>query len=218
MPHQTRHDVSHHDVAARRIWREVWACALALGLSPIAACGSDKQTATCPHPGQATPGAQDTHCAGVTPQSVALSTCHQGAPAGDANTMAADGNMLMSVYGPAMYGTQGSDDDCKYNVTWHADPICENQDVMFYVMPTYLADGGAVTGAKPRLEVFLNDTTPAPNTNQVPTETSPGAYSVGPIRFDRPGQWTIRWHLFEDCTDYAESSPHGHAAFYVTVF
>ena len=48
------------------------------------------------------------------------------------------------------------------------------------------------------------------------TETSPGTYTYGPIRFDASGKWTVRFHLYEDCVD-GDTSPHGHAAFFVTV-
>lgn len=191
--------------------------ALLSGLVHIAACGSSKQDAACANPGGPTAGVQDAHCASTTPQVVDATTCGQTAPDEADGSTAGSSTDANSIYGPTMYGTQGNDDDCKYNVVWHAEPICENTDVTFYVTPTYLADGSKVTGAMPRLEVFLNDTTPAPNTVQKFTETSPGTYSVGPIRFDKPGQWTIRWHLFEYCSDFSEASPHGHAAFYVTV-
>ena len=47
-------------------------------------------------------------------------------------------------------------------------------------------------------------------------------YKVGPIRFDAAGNapghyWTVRFHLYEECNDSPEDSPHGHAAFYVSV-
>jgi hypothetical protein len=64
--------------------------------------------------------------------------------------------------------------------------------------------------------VFLNDTHPAPNTDQKSTEGPDGTYRVGPIRFDGKGQWTVRFHFHEDCDD-SETSPHGHAAFFVSV-
>ena len=48
-------------------------------------------------------------------------------------------------------------------------------------------------------------------------ETSPGTYKIGPIVFDRPGGWVVRFHFFGSCDDYLDTSPHGHAAFFVTV-
>jgi hypothetical protein len=47
-------------------------------------------------------------------------------------------------------------------------------------------------------------------------EISPGTYRVGPILFDKPGRWVVRFHFFETCFD-APDSPHGHAAFYIQV-
>src|SRR5437867_328431 len=73
------------------------------------------------------------------------------------------------------------------------------------------------TAAKPRAEVYLSDVHPAPNTRQKPVEESPGTYTVGPIRFDAPGQWTVRFHFFEECADVLEESPHGHVAFLAQV-
>ena len=66
-------------------------------------------------------------------------------------------------------------------------------------------------------EVFLDTTHPAPTSGQKVTESPAGTDKVGPIRFDKAGQWTVRWHLFEQCDDTIGNSPHGHAAFYVAV-
>jgi len=57
----------------------------------------------------------------------------------------------------------------------------------------------------------------APNTRPITKIISPGVYSVGPVRFDQAGRWTVRFHFFETCLDAREDSPHGHAAFYVDV-
>jgi hypothetical protein len=66
--------------------------------------------------------------------------------------------------------------------------------------------------------VYLSDTHVAPTTDQKFLETAmPGVYTVGPVRFDASGMWTVRFHFFETCTDFAEDSPHGHAAFYLNV-
>jgi len=37
------------------------------------------------------------------------------------------------------------------------------------------------------------------------------------ITFDAAGDWTVRYHFYEDCNDAPEDSPHGHAAFLVHV-
>ena len=78
------------------------------------------------------------------------------------------------------------------------------------------ADGKPVLGAEPDSDVFLNDTHAAPNAGTKSAEKGNGVYEIGPIRFDQPGQWTVRFHFFGICPD-APDSPHGHAAFYVNV-
>ena len=48
-------------------------------------------------------------------------------------------------------------------------------------------------------------------------EIAPGVYKVGPIQFSRAGIWQVRFHLFEECSDDPDDSPHGHAAFFIQV-
>jgi hypothetical protein len=156
-------------------------------------------------------GPADKHC-GATVQTTSQASCH----------LTSDGGTAPGIdYGPTLDNAEGDDDDCKYHVKWSASEIAENQDVTITVVATKKSDGSPVVGAAPApynmAEVFLNDTHPAPNTDQKAPESPPGTYAVGPLRFDAPGKWTVRFHLFEDCTDFAEDSPHGHAAFYVQV-
>ena len=89
--------------------------------------------------------------------------------------------------------------------------------VNFTVTATVKETGAAATSAKLLVEVYLNETHPAPNTNQKTTEQSGGTYVVGPVQFDAPGQWTVRFHLHDDCSDEPKDSPHGHAAFFIGV-
>jgi hypothetical protein len=169
-------------------------------------------------------GPADMHCVGVPVQSTSQADCHLTA---SADAGAGTGGGATSDYGATMYDSQGDDDDCKYHVAWTSTPIAENSNVTFTVVATNLGDGtpltgpGATTGvgagANVLAEVYLSDIHPAPNTNQMADETSPGTYTVGPIQFDAPGKWTVRFHFFEDCSDIAADSPHGHAAFYVDV-
>lgn len=119
-------------------------------------------------------------------------------------------------YGATMYGTEADDDDCKYHVKYTVAPAGASQ-VTFGLTLTATVDGAPVTGATPRAEVFLDDKHPAPNSGATSTETASGTYTLGPIAFDAPGRWTVRFHFFEDCSDLSEESPHGHAAFYVDV-
>lgn len=171
----------------------------------VALVGCSSSSSSAGPAGGAVQGALDAHC-GSTQTTVDPSTCHVPPPA-DAG--AAD-------YGATCYGTEADDDDCKYHVTWTSTPIRQNTDVTFTITSKNRAGGAPTTGAEPRLEIYLNDTHLAPNTKQAATETSPGVYSVGPVRFDAPGRWTVRFHFSETCND-GEHSPHGHVAFFVDV-
>ncbi len=133
-----------------------------------------------------------------------------------------DAGADQSDYGPTLYGTEADDDDCKYHVKWSVSCVTENRDVTFNVTVTKKTDGKPLTGAHPRLEVFLpnaDDSSehPAPNSGQAQKETAAGVYTIGPVRFDEPGKWTARFHFREECVDLTEDSPHGHAAFYIDV-
>jgi hypothetical protein len=126
-----------------------------------------------------------------------------------------------------MFGHEGDDDDCKYHVSWTSTSICEGAGgVEFTVVATYLGTTKPVTGAHIHPEVFT--TTPgdaacddmstheSPSTFEILGENPPGTYT-GRILFDKPGQWTVRYHLNENCLDVLPNSPHGHAAFHLTV-
>ena len=122
-----------------------------------------------------------------------------------------------SDYGPTMYGAAGNDDDCKYYVSWVATPIKEGADTYFTVTALRLADMQPVRCAGVRADTSLSITHGVPAPAQPAPEIAPGVYKVGPIRFDAPGIWTERFHLFEECDDGPDDSPHGHAAFYINV-
>ncbi len=136
---------------------------------------------------------------------------------GDTSDAGASDAAATSDYGPTMYGSAGNDDDCKYYVSWVSTPIQENADTYFTVTALRLSDMQPVrcAGIRPDTSLSLTHGVPAPS--QPATEISPGVYKVGPIRFDAPGIWTERFHLFEECSDDPDDSPHGHAAFYVNV-
>jgi hypothetical protein len=138
-----------------------------------------------------------------------------------------DGTCGMSDYGPTIYGTSGGDDDCKYDVSWTSTPVCENGNVYFTVTVKKRAgaDGKPallneepLTGASVTAEVYFNDcATIAPNSGQTTTELGNGMYKVGPIQFSQSGNWVVRFHFNECCSDDPADSPHGHAAFWVSV-
>ena len=172
-------------------------------------------------------GAADTHCEGKPIVVVDPAACHADAGAGhsdeDAGDAGEDAGMKHDEptdgaddYGPAQYGSEGEDDECKYHVTWTSSPVTANADVTLVVVATKRKDSSPVAAAKPYAEIFLDDQTPGPNTPVTTTETSPGTYTIGPVRFSKSGKWTVRFHFAADCND-GETSPHGHAAFFVNV-
>jgi hypothetical protein len=151
-------------------------------------------------------GPADTHCNGVKPQPTSMKVCQMK-------------GMASTDYGKTMYGIEADDDDCKYDVKWSSTAIYENYDVAFTMTATRLTDGKPASGSLSYMEVFLDDKHPAPDTQPEPSskEDPPGTYTISPFQFDAKGKWTVRFHLFEQCTDISEESPHGHAAFYVDV-
>jgi hypothetical protein len=185
--------------------------------------------ATCAAPGAATPGQADTHCSGGKVQTTSMASCHpQDAAAGDGGTSSGDDGGAPCPYGDTAYGQESDDDDCKYHVTWSARAICEGvAGVPFTVVATNKTDGSPLTGAGTVAEVFTTspgsppgcDNTsshPGPNSGVVLTEGPAGTYK-GNIVFDAPGQWTVRFHFHEECADLLDDSPHGHAAYHLTV-
>jgi len=181
----------------------IFACGVAV-LVAVACSGDDGPT------GGPVAGAADTHCTlpdgGTQAQVVNLASCTPIA-GGDAGV----------DYGPTLYNAEADDDDCKYHLKFTNSAVRENTDVNFTATVTNKVGGASTRNTPIALEVFLNTTHPGPNTNQTSSETSPGTYNVGPIRFDLPGQWTVRFHLHEDCADQAPDSPHGHVAFFINV-
>jgi hypothetical protein len=192
---------------------------------------------SCTPEGKAAPGPADTHCKGATPQAVEPSACgvtDAGMPAdaGSGDAGAEDAGPRPGLcgengpdYGATMYGREGDDDDCKYHVTYTTSPICRNDGTYFVVTAEYLTRSGApLTGACTFAELCLNDSHAAPNVDQRPptgdqivVEGPPGTYTIGPILFDEPGDWTVRFHFNELCCDVLPGSPHGHAAFHIDV-
>ena len=155
---------------------------------------------------------QHDHAAGGAGGEGAATSASGGAGAGGDDS-GADENAAV------LYNASGDDDDCKYHVSWTSTPVTENKDVMFTVTLTRLADDRPATGAEVTPEVTLDDTHVSPSTDfgSMESPAGSGVYKVGPIRFDQAGRWVVRFHFFEDCSDVPEDSPHGHAAFFVSV-
>jgi hypothetical protein len=196
-----------------RLFAFTTAALSAVGL--FVACSSSTSNgpadATCPSPGKPTAGAADMHCQGQAPQPVSEASCHvtdAGATGGG------DGGTPPDTcdYGATMFGTEGDDDDCKYHVVWSSTPLCEGAaGVQFTVKITSLVNNAPVTGIPMGVvpEVFIPtdpnaacddmSTHPSPSApNLVETPANSGTY-VGNVVFDAAGQWTIRFHIHEEC-------------------
>lgn len=199
-----------------KIWFIGGASAAAIVIS-IVACST---TPTGPA-GGAVSGAQDTHC-GTTKQATSQASCQPSPDAGadDAGHSHADDagepDGGGSEYGQTMFNQAGAEDECKYDISWTSTPIYRDTDVTFTLTAKNRADGVATTGAEPDTEIFLDATHPAPNAGTKTVEKGGGVYTIGPVRFDKAGRWTVRFHFFDGCVD-GPTSPHGHAAFYVDV-
>lgn len=166
-------------------------------VSALAACSSST--------GGPVEGAADNHC-GKTVQATDPAVCTAMGTAHEHEEEHA-----------TLYNAEGDDDDCKYHVKWTADDVEQNTDVTFHVTVTSKVDGKGVTGANPDIEAFLSNTHGAPEAATKTTDDGGGAYTIGPVRFDASGKWTVRFHFFDECTEVDEATPHSHVAFYVSV-
>ncbi len=183
---------------------------------------------SCANPGEATQGPSDTHCrlpdGGMLVQPTNSASCYTVEPTDGGDSQACE-------YGATMFGHEGDEDNCKFHVTWqNLTPICESAGGVLFQVTATRTDGSPLTGANPGAEVFTTtqgdwdasgycdvaSTHIGPNSYEAPfLENPPGTYT-GAIVFDRSGQWTIRFHFFGNCFN-APDSPHGHAAFHITV-
>lgn len=212
----------------------------ALGtLSLNVSCSSDTSTPGAPGDpavGGPVAGPADAHCVGQAPVSVEPAACdtpeasEEGGASGDEPAGAEGGSDCNqthdSEYGATLYNSDGDDDDCKYHASWTSTPVRVNEDVTVTVTTTNLISGEGLQtladGKRPltRVEVYQpcdpNRFGPSQNNKPKFEQVSPGVYSVGPLRFDQPGRWVVRFHFYEQCLD-GEGSPHGHVAFFVEV-
>jgi hypothetical protein len=185
----------------------------------IVACSSDDTSDSGPRydsTAAAVAGAPDTHCGGKV-VTVSEAAC-KAAPAEEHghDHADADADAAPHEHAATLFNSEGDDGDCKYHVKWTSGAVGEDADVYLQAAVTTKADGEPVAGAPVSAEVYLDETHPAPNSGAKTTETAPGRYVIGPIRFDAPGRWTVRFHIHGDCND-GETSPHGHVAFFTQV-
>jgi hypothetical protein len=152
-----------------------------------------------------------------------------GTPSAGGAASAPDCNLAHDASdGDTMYNTSGDDDDCKYHVSWTSTPIRKGQNVTFTVTASTKAGAPLerISAQKPgatalsQIEPYIpcepTHFPPGADLRAPITEMMPGVFSVGPIVFDKSGRWVVRFHFYEECVD-SETSPHGHAAFFVDV-
>ena len=194
-----------------RVRRLLWV--LLATLAGGAACSeADDEPAACLDGGGPVAGPADNHCSAAQQ----IGQCVTGA---DATALAAQSDEEEEVMG-IFYGREADDDDCKYHIRFENSCITQDQPVTFTVQLTRKSDGAAAPGADPDgPEIYLADdpSHPSPSNDFTATEGPPGTYKIGPVVFDRPGRWVVRFHFFETCSDIPEDAPHGHTAFYIDV-
>jgi hypothetical protein len=135
------------------------------------------------------------------------------------NLCASDAGASSGGFGDTRNNSAGNDDDCKYFVSFiSSEGICATNRVYFTVSLKDAIKMQPIAHAQNvRLEVF-NTTTMAPvsTATSMTSETAAGVYKIGPISFSSSGNYTIRFHFYENCSA-TPSSPHGHAAFFINV-
>lgn len=190
---------------------------LLLGLMTAgAACSGDEadEPAACVGGGGPVSGPADTHCIDSSGTAIvqSIGACMTGAAGA-----AAPESDAVEEFG-VFYGAAASDDGCKYDVSFTHSCIVQNEPVTFDVSLRRKSDGSAATGARPTtVEVYMEDGHISPSNDFRGPERPPGTYAIGPVEFDRPGRWVVRFHFFETCSDIPADSPHGHTAFYIDV-
>jgi hypothetical protein len=118
------------------------------------------------------------------------------------------------------YGSESADDDCKYDTSFSTTCLEVGKNVTISLTLRQRATGNPGNGGHPDSpEIFLADKPShiSPSNSIKATEGPLGTYQIGPVVFDQPGRWVIRFHYFESCSDIPPDSPHGHVAFYVDV-
>jgi len=118
------------------------------------------------------------------------------------------------------YGSEAADDDCKYDTSFSTTCLEVGKNVTVSLNLRQRATGNPGNGGHPDSpEIYLADKPShiSPSNAIKAVESPLGTYQIGPIVFDEPGRWVIRFHYFETCSDLPADSPHGHVAYYVDV-
>lgn len=120
---------------------------------------------------------------------------------------------------PILTGREADDDNCKYHVRFENTCVAVNQPVTFTLSLTRLFDNAPGTGTVPsNPEIYREeDGRISPSNNITATEGPLGTYEIGPVVFDAPGRWVVRFHYFGNCSELQADSPHSHVAFYIDV-
>ena len=211
------------------------------------AAATDTGVDACVAASTATSGAADTHCTGRATQVTSGGSCAVDAGTSDAGDDSADAGDDASTddastdagadaavgcgYGATMFGQEGDDDDCKYHLVWTTTgDICNSTTgTSFSVTVTNKSDGSPAANLTGGLlvETFVSladggcddqSKHAGSDTGTTLTETPAGSgIYVGTVAFDTAGLWTMRFHIREDCTTALADSPHGTAAFHLTV-
>ena len=217
---------------------------VAMVVLTAASCSSSSSDQNAPATGPvggAVVGPADDHCSGqpdgiadpaaCTTPANSDSAGGAGGAAGDSGTAgAADCNLTHDAsYGDTLYNSSGADDDCKYLVSWTSTAVRKGESVTFTVTATSKSTGAPLEAlasqppgstALSRLEVYMPcepmHVPPIADFQPTIKEIGPGVYTAGPIVFDESGRWVVRFHFYEECLDQ-DTSPHGHAAFFVDV-
>ncbi len=177
--------------------------------------GGADAAVTCSMPGGAVSGMTNDHCNADGGDPVIVvdpAACHAEAGPPDP-----DAGPPKPLYGKTLFNSEADDDDCKYRVQWSSTPICRDANVTFTVTLTKKGDGKPAVAAHPYAELVLLPSHTAPNTGAMSQEPMPGVYTIGPHKFDQPGQWYVRFHFYGECEDNVDESPHGHVAFFLNV-
>lgn len=192
--------------------------ALSLVVALGAACSEDEPSGgQCIGGDGAVAGEPAQHCIddGGMPIREPIGQCMTGVGAGDD----ADEEDEEEEEHPILTGREADDDNCKYHVRFENTCVAVGEPVTFTLSLTRLFDNAPGTGTVPsNPEIFREeDGRPSPSNDITATEGPAGTYEIGPVVFDAPGRWVVRFHYFDNCSELPADSPHSHVAFYIDV-